>query len=111
MIFIFLIALLVFGPRKLPDLARQLGKAMAEFKRATNDFKYQLETEISAMDLQEQQSKLQELASTILPPERTVMNTPDPVPATIHAPDVNHTGTDESHESVNTAQSNKEPNA
>ena len=36
---IFIIALLVFGPRKLPDLGRSLGKSLAEFKRATNELK------------------------------------------------------------------------
>jgi TatA/E family protein of Tat protein translocase len=43
MIFIFLMALVVFGPRKLPELGRQLGKALNEFKKASNEFKYQLE--------------------------------------------------------------------
>jgi TatA/E family protein of Tat protein translocase len=36
---IFIIALLLFGPRKLPELARQLGKLMGEFRRASNDFR------------------------------------------------------------------------
>ena len=75
MIFIFLMALMVFGPRKLPELARQLGKVMAEFKRASNEFKYQLESEISAVDLQDSQTKRQELTHTILPPERAVSDT------------------------------------
>ena len=67
MIFIFLMALMVFGPRKLPELARSLGKAMAEFKRASNEFKYQLESEINAMDVQENQVKRPDFAGTILP--------------------------------------------
>lgn len=36
---IFVIALLVFGPKKLPDLGKSLGKALSEFKRATSDLK------------------------------------------------------------------------
>ena len=50
MIFIFLMALVVFGPRKLPELGRQLGKAINEFKKASNEFKYQLESEIKQLD-------------------------------------------------------------
>ncbi len=46
MIFIFLLALILFGPKKLPEIGREIGKFMAEFKRASNDFKYQLQTEI-----------------------------------------------------------------
>ena len=46
MIFIFLLALILFGPKKLPEIAREIGKFMAEFKRASNDFKYQLQSEI-----------------------------------------------------------------
>ena len=76
MLFIFLMALVIFGPKKLPELARQLGKIMAEFKRATNDFKYQIENEIEQMELQErveqrEKSRAQQLTDgelTILPP-------------------------------------------
>ena len=50
MIFIFVLALLIFGPKKLPELGRQLGKAMNEFKRASNDFKYQLEDEVRKLE-------------------------------------------------------------
>ena len=51
MLFIFLLALIIFGPKKLPDIGRQIGKAMAEFKRASNEFKAQIESEISNLDL------------------------------------------------------------
>ncbi len=53
MIFIFLLALVIFGPKKLPELGRQLGKALAEFKKASNDFKSQLETEMLNIELEE----------------------------------------------------------
>ncbi len=53
MIFIVLMALILFGPKKLPELARQLGKAMAEFKKASNEFKSQLETEMMNIELEE----------------------------------------------------------
>jgi sec-independent protein translocase protein TatA len=48
LIVIFVIALVVFGPRKLPELGRSLGRSIAEFKKATNDFQNTLEQEISA---------------------------------------------------------------
>jgi len=53
MIFIFLLALVLFGPKKLPELGRQLGKALAEFKKASNEFKNQLETEMLNIELEE----------------------------------------------------------
>ena len=46
LILIFLVALLVFGPRKLPELGRSLGKGIAEFKRASDDLKRTIEDEI-----------------------------------------------------------------
>jgi len=45
-VFLFFLALLLFGPKKLPELARQLGKLMGEFRRASNEFKYQMEEEL-----------------------------------------------------------------
>ena len=60
MIFIFLLALVVVGPKRLPGLARQLGKYMAEFKRASNEFKNQLETEMMNIELEERAKKQQE---------------------------------------------------
>lgn len=68
MIFIFLLALVVVGPRKLPELGRQLGKFLAEFKRASNDFKNQLEAEMLNIELEERTKKNQE-GATVLPPE------------------------------------------
>ena len=71
MIFIFLLALVVVGPRKLPELGRQLGKFLAEFKRASNEFKNQLETEMLNVELEERSKKPQsEADARLLPPER-----------------------------------------
>ncbi len=49
-IFLFFLALLIFGPKKLPEVARQLGKMMNEFKRASNEFRSQIEAEISQLE-------------------------------------------------------------
>lgn len=46
LIIIFVIALIIFGPRKLPELGRSLGKSLSEFKRASNELKSTLEEEI-----------------------------------------------------------------
>ena len=46
LIIIFVIALIIFGPRKLPELGRSLGKSLAEFKRASNELKSTLDEEI-----------------------------------------------------------------
>ena len=73
MIFIFLLALVIFGPKKLPEIGRQLGKAMNEFKRASNEFRSQLEDEIRQIDVAEQAKKLAapaESAEPVIAPPR-----------------------------------------
>ena len=47
LLFILVLALLLFGPKRLPEIGRTIGKGMAEFRRATNDLKRTIETEIS----------------------------------------------------------------
>ncbi|HEY2235988.1 MAG TPA: twin-arginine translocase TatA/TatE family subunit [Candidatus Angelobacter sp.] len=51
--FIMLLALILFGPKKLPELARTWGKFMAEFKRASNEFQGQIHDEIRKLELDE----------------------------------------------------------
>ena len=52
MIVVFVIVLVVFGPQKLPELARGLGKLMAEFRKASTDFKSAFEEEMRDLDRQ-----------------------------------------------------------
>jgi sec-independent protein translocase protein TatA len=56
LIIIFVIALIIFGPRKLPELGRSLGKSLAEFKKASTELRSTLEEEIR---LEEQHSNLE----------------------------------------------------
>ena len=67
MLFIFLLALIVVGPRRLPELARQFGRIMAEIKRASNDFQSQIHQEISKLELEETHKAIAEGATTIMP--------------------------------------------
>jgi TatA/E family protein of Tat protein translocase len=50
MAFLFFLALLLFGPKKLPEIGRQIGRVLNEFKRASNEFRAQIETEIANME-------------------------------------------------------------
>jgi sec-independent protein translocase protein TatB len=59
-IFLFFLALILFGPKKLPEMARQAGKLLAELRRASNEFRSQIETEIAHLEVQKSQ--------TVLPP-------------------------------------------
>src|SRR5258705_8208515 len=52
MIVVFVIVLVVFGPQKLPELARGLGKLMAEFRKASTDFKSAFEEEMRDLERQ-----------------------------------------------------------
>ena len=72
LIIIFVIALIIFGPRKLPELGRSLGKSLAEFKRAPNELKNTLEEEIR---IEEQQQKAEPVKPVMAAP--TAAASPD----------------------------------
>ena len=52
-IFIMFLALILFGPRKLPELARQAGKLMAEFRKASANLQNQIQSEVEQLELEE----------------------------------------------------------
>jgi Tat protein translocase TatB subunit len=52
-ILLFIAALLLFGPRRLPEIGRTLGKTIADFRRATNDFKANLEREVRMEEIKD----------------------------------------------------------
>jgi TatA/E family protein of Tat protein translocase len=84
LLIIFVIALIIFGPRKLPELGRSLGKSLAEFKRASNELKSTLEEEIR---LDEQRATLE--ASKAAAAAAAAQTTPAPGPASPAAPSAN----------------------
>jgi TatA/E family protein of Tat protein translocase len=53
LLLILVLALLLFGPKKLPEIGRQLGKGLGEFKRASNDLKRSIEDEIEKVSKDE----------------------------------------------------------
>lgn len=57
LIVILVIALIVIGPHKLPDLAKSLGKGLAEFKKASEDFQRNIQEEVRKADVLDAQKK------------------------------------------------------
>jgi TatA/E family protein of Tat protein translocase len=85
MIVIGIIALLIFGPRKLPELGKSLGKSIAEFKRASNELKNTLEDEIRSEEIQAARK------SAEVPPSASIAAaTPAAPAAPVHPEPVSH---------------------
>jgi len=78
MIFIFFLALILFGPKKMPEIGRQVARFLGEFRRASNEFRSQIESEINSLDnsrprqqiLPPVQNPLGSLANRIFNPPR-----------------------------------------
>jgi TatA/E family protein of Tat protein translocase len=51
MIFLFLLALILFGPKKMPEIGRQVARILGEFRRASNEFRSQIESEVNSLDM------------------------------------------------------------
>lgn len=79
---IFIVALLLFGPRKLPEIGRSIGKAMGEFRRASNDLKRSLEEEVAAEELRdvgrEVKGAAAAMTSPLAPPEAAASPASEP---------------------------------
>ena len=74
LILIFVVALLVFGPKKLPELGKSLGRGLAEFKKASEDLKKTIEDEIEqgkqeADAVKKQVSEVKQTLTAVPPPE------------------------------------------
>jgi Tat protein translocase TatB subunit len=79
LIVLFVVALVIFGPQKLPELARMLGKATAEFRKMTGDFRYALEEEVRELERQTRIREAEAAAAASNPPQ------PAPAPASVEA--------------------------
>ena len=62
---LMVMALVVFGPRRLPQIGRQVGKLMYEFRKASNDFKFQMEEELRVTEDAERRKKEEERLSAL----------------------------------------------
>jgi len=60
-IMIFIVGLLLFGPRKMPQLGRSIGRALGEFRRASNEFKRTVEDEVAAEEIREVEKDLRDI--------------------------------------------------
>jgi sec-independent protein translocase protein TatB len=67
-IFILALALIVFGPKRLPEIGRKIGKIVGDLRRASNDFKFQIEEELRMSD----ESDRRKAAAAGLPPPNNV---------------------------------------
>lgn len=81
LLLIFIVALLVLGPRRLPELGKSLGRAMQEFKKATNEFKQNLDAEVGTAQIKEELLKQQREIQTKL----AALGTEDTKPETDEA--------------------------
>jgi sec-independent protein translocase protein TatB len=81
--FIVILALLLFGPKKLPELARQFGKLMADFRRASNEFRNQMEEELR---ISEQADRQKQVAAIEAAAPANVIASPIPEPEHPHLP-------------------------
>ena len=76
LIVIFVIALIIFGPKKLPDLGRALGRGLSEFKKASEELKAGIEAEVRAAEEKEKPAP----SDTASPPTPAQNATPPPSP-------------------------------
>lgn len=98
MLFLMVLALVVFGPRRLPEIGKQIGKLMYEFRKASNDFKLQIDEELRAAEEADRQKKLEQerqaalalTAGTTTTPAET--STTEAAVATSEAPSSETTG-------------------
>ena len=89
LIIILVIALIIFGPRKLPELGRSLGKSIGEFKKASNELRSTLEEEIRIEDQRDQRAAIRNEQDTAIAAAATPSSaTSSPVSP---APPVNET--------------------
>jgi len=72
------LALVVFGPRKLPEIGRRIGKIMYEIRKASNDFKFQMEEELRIAEEAERRKKEEERLSALASSQQSAAVSPAP---------------------------------
>lgn len=77
LIIIFVIALIVIGPHKLPDLARSLGKGLAEFKKASEDFQRSIHEETRKEEARKEEARKEEEKAVAAQPATAAGKTPE----------------------------------
>lgn len=89
-VILMIMALVVFGPRRLPQIGRQIGKLMYEFRKASNDFKFQMEEELRQSEEAERRKKEEErqrvLAAQAASEQASVSADPAPTPPPAESP-------------------------
>jgi sec-independent protein translocase protein TatB len=82
---LMVLALVVFGPRRLPQIGRQIGKLMYEFRKASNDFKFQMEEELRNAEEEDRRKKEEERlrAMALAAPSPSPVELPAQVPAQV----------------------------
>ncbi|MGO9402991.1 MAG: twin-arginine translocase TatA/TatE family subunit [Terriglobales bacterium] len=68
MIFLFFLALILFGPKKMPEIGRQVARFLNEFRRASYEFRSQIESEMNSLDNANANANASNLRRQILPP-------------------------------------------
>ncbi len=84
LIVILVIALIVIGPHKLPELAKSLGKGLAEFKKASEDFQRNVQEEarkVEVLEAQQQEPQQQAVSADVPPKEQTAHHDDSKKPA------------------------------
>jgi sec-independent protein translocase protein TatA len=93
LIIILVIALIIFGPRKLPELGRSLGKSLGEFKKASNELRSTLEEEVRVEEQREQRVKVEAEQTSAIDAATTPAADFDKSPASGEPPTVSRTNT------------------
>lgn len=74
---LMVMALVVFGPRRLPEIGRQIGKLMYEVRKASNDFKFQMEEELRSAEDADRRKKDEERLRALAPPANGISPVPE----------------------------------
>ena len=117
---ILAIALIVIGPKKLPDLAKTLGRALGEFKRSAQDFKRSIDVETTVKDMKDidiPKTNLKDILKDTQPKDETAStakdesdsNDPNPDDSDSNGPDSNDPGKEETENSIDETPNHKDP--